>query len=101
MKLDAALTGAAAFAATISALLSSAAFKKDGALCWNLDDCFGLENVPEILLLPEILWTGLSNENAVAASPEANINTLMSFTILLLVDFNDQLLINSVSLKRF
>ena len=100
MKLDAALTGAAAFAATISALLSSAAFKKDGALCWNLDDCFGLENVPEILLLPVILWTGLSNENAVAASPVAKTNTL-SFTILLLVDFNDLLLINSVSLKRF
>jgi hypothetical protein len=35
-----------------------------------------------ILLLPEIRWTGLSRENAVAARPEAKMMKFVSLTIL-------------------
>ena len=40
-----------------------------------------MEKLALTLLLPEILWTGLSREKAVAAKPEAKTRTLISFTI--------------------
>ena len=67
-------------AATISALLSSVDLRKEGELCWKVGVCF--EKLAPTLLLPEILWTGLSKEKAVAARPEARTRTLISLTIL-------------------
>lgn len=55
-----------------------------GAECWKDGD---LVNEAPILLLPEILCTGLSRENAVAARPKARKRTFVSFTILLPLSF--------------